>query len=477
MDTDGGNHQPGRRTLMPQPLLPLDPTRSPRHHFGAHLRHWRGVRGMSQAALAAKVHVSRVTVTKIETADRPCSIPLARSLDQILDTGGILEHLWKQIETDDRDGYSTDTDRSASNGAPSATDMLDGQTSGQRAPTEPGMGTQYRFIALSPTANRPEAIAPGATLPSHQSHLPEPVRETDIEQIDTAATVLTSWDHRYGGLGLVQQASATHLRWATNVLAQPCPLDLQPQLFTAAARLGMVAGAIGFDAGDVVSARRDFALACAAAEEAGAWQLRAKICSFRARVSVWSGEAKDAVVHADLGLAHRGSLTGREQAMLHTARARALALSGDHAGVLDAVAAADKAFESSRGQGPPWMAYLDFAQHQGDTGHALGELALHTRDRFTAALAANRLREAVTSHADDFPRSRAFSRTLLAELTMMAEDPDEGSRIGAVAVAEVQSVRSRRAIVGLRRLAREAARHRPTAPVIHLRERISECLA
>ena len=69
--------------------------------------------------------------------------------------------------------------------------------------------------------------------------------------------------------------------------------------------------------------------------------------------------------------------TATERAMLHTARARAFGKMRDVANTLRAVGEADAAFEQSDpAQDPPWMAYYDYAQHHGDTAHALFDLVV-----------------------------------------------------------------------------------------------------
>lgn len=96
---------------MPQPPKQLDPSRSGRHWFGAELRHWRVLRGLSQAQLGARVHVSGDLIGKIEKAVRACSAELARALDEALDTGGVLTRALARA-TADADTSPTDADTS-----------------------------------------------------------------------------------------------------------------------------------------------------------------------------------------------------------------------------------------------------------------------------------------------------------------------------------------------------------------------------
>jgi hypothetical protein len=96
---------------MPQPPKQLDPSRSGRHWFGAELRHWRVLRGLSQAQLGARVHVSGDLIGKIEKAVRACSAELARALDEALGTGGVLTRALARA-TADADTSPADADTS-----------------------------------------------------------------------------------------------------------------------------------------------------------------------------------------------------------------------------------------------------------------------------------------------------------------------------------------------------------------------------
>ncbi|MBT2456806.1 helix-turn-helix domain-containing protein [Streptomyces sp. ISL-86] len=461
---------------MPQPSKDLDPTRSPQDWFGAHLRHWRMVRRKTQRELAFEVHVSASTIAKIEKAERPCDLPLARSLDNALDTGGILA--WLCLRTGaDADKASGDVDN------PAVAPVLPGlpgfpgaMLPGTESTTDDGSHVDRRtFLGATGAA----ALLAGTPLshlikPAEPSRLPSVVRPEDIEQVEAAATVLAGWDHHYGGGGIVRTAAEAQLRWASALLELPCPDPLRAGLFAAAARLGMVVGAADFDAHAHQDARRVFAFAAACAEEAGQWHLRAKVYSYRARQAVWLGDCDSGLTYAELGLAHESRLTPTERAMLHTAKARALAKAGELQAALRAVGQADEAFAQARpGEDPPWMAYYDAAQHAGDTGHALYDLIAVGHRPDTAA---DRLRTAVEGHTEAYVRSRTFSRSKLASLTMATGDPHEAATIGNQALDEVVKLQSRRATDDMRHLARLAAVHRTTPEAAMLRDRIKETI-
>ncbi|MFC4337457.1 helix-turn-helix domain-containing protein [Salininema proteolyticum] len=75
---------------MANPPKDLHPEQGPRAWFGAELRYHRSAAGLSQAQLARLIYVSESLIGKIEKGERSCTEALARSLDQALDTGGVL---------------------------------------------------------------------------------------------------------------------------------------------------------------------------------------------------------------------------------------------------------------------------------------------------------------------------------------------------------------------------------------------------
>lgn len=461
---------------MPQPPKSLDPARSPQHWFGAHLRHWRILRGLTQRAVGMSVHVSGNLIGKIEKGERACTIELARDLDRVLETGGILAYLLTsqggEADNRARDAYRSTPHHGAGSAATDAMVMLSAVD-----PEQPWSPVDRRSFLAAGTAGA-ACLPPLASLASQDTPPPpEAIRPGDITEVQQAALALTGWHHHYGGGGLVQQTATAQLNWAVRLLDQPCPEKLRTEMFAAAAHLGMVAGAAAFDTFAHDGSRKAFAFAAACAEEAGDWHLRAKIYSWRTRHAVWLGNPTAALTHAEVGLVQARRLTASEQAMLHTARARAHASAGDTRATLDAVRDADEAFNCARpAEDPPWMAYYDHAQHNGDTGHALFEIAMKYQQRQHVQLAVERLSTAAAEHSDAYIRSRAFSRAKLATLTMATGDPAEAASIGHTAMAETSRVRSRRAEAGLRELADAATTHRKHPDASELRQQIRNSL-
>ncbi|MET9397383.1 hypothetical protein [Kitasatospora sp. NPDC002965] len=303
------------------------------------------------------------------------------------------------------------------------------------------------------------------------SAVPAVVRPADVEQIRTAATTLRSWDNLYGGGGGVRDTAIAQLRWAANLLNSRCPAPLRAELFTAVSRLATVVGAAAFDAFAHDDAHRLFTFATSCAEEVDNWPIRAISYNLRSRQATWRGDPDSGLTLAELGLARADRLSPAERSMLHNARARALAKMGRTQQTLAAIGDSDDSFKSlvPTDEGP-WMAYYDDAQHHGDTGHALFDLALAGHPPQQAIL---RLQTAVDSHGDGFARSRTFSRTKLASLRMAVGDPEQALAEGRRALAEVSRLRSLRANHDLGELGRVAHRHRTIPDVHDLREQIT----
>lgn len=302
--------------------------------------------------------------------------------------------------------------------------------------------------------------------------LPPRVTPVEIGQIRAAATIFSSWDYERGG-GLAREAVFAQLRWAAGLLDADCEEVFKPQLFTAVSLLAETAGFMAFDAGAHDDAQRAFRFALGCAEQAPNWQMRASVLADMARQAVWLNDPDRALTYVELALVRTDRLTATENAMLHTVRARALARVRRIQDALAAVGAADAAFAHAEpSNDPSWMAYYDHAQHHGDTGHALFDLAMYGHQ----TEAAQRLAYSVAHHTDPYARSRAISRTKLASLLMAADDPRYAAEVGHEALDEAGGLRSRRAVDNLRELYQSARRHPHIPEAAELCDRIAQSL-
>ncbi|MFD9701351.1 XRE family transcriptional regulator [Lentzea sp. NPDC059081] len=353
-----------------------------------------------------------------------------------------------------------------------STDAALGLSNRRRAVVKLADVDRKQFLRTAALGVSSLALAPVAALLKGAEPTPVPARigHTEIEQIHTAARVFAGWDHTYGG-GLAREAVLAQLRFSAGLLEADCPARLRGALHSAVGYLGHTCAFMAFDAYAHDDARRAFRFALACAEEAQDWHLRAKILSSMARQAIWVGQPDEGLTLTEHALVRADRLTATERAMLHTAHARALAKMGRVRETLIAVGTADDQFaHSTPANDPSWMAYYDAAQHAGDTGHALFDLAVHDR---SPAEATARLSAAVAGHTAAFARSRAISQIKLSSLTMATGDPREAVAIGTAALDSVGTIRSRRAADDLCELARIGTRHQTVHEVGVLRHRIT----
>ena len=331
-------------------------------------------------------------------------------------------------------------------------------------------------LGIGVGASLDRSTRPFADLVAQTEPTPVPavVGEREINDIQTVARVFGTWDHSYGG-GLVREAVAAQLQHSAELLNARCPQRLRPELSGAVGFLSHTAGFMAFDAYAHDDALRMFRFALTCAEDAGDWHLRAKILSSMARQAIWRGDPDGGLTLVELAMVRADRLTPTERAMLLSARARALAKLARAQDTVTTIGMADEEFSRRvPDEDPVWMRYYDAAQHSGDTGHALFDLAV--AGRFTSEASA-RLAAAVAGHTDMYARSRAISATKLASMTMKTGDPSEAAKIGLQALTDVKSIKSRRAIDDMRELYRFATPHDRLTEVAELRERIDTVVA
>ncbi|ESQ05649.1 MULTISPECIES: helix-turn-helix domain-containing protein [Streptomyces] len=455
----------------------LDPGASPQEWFGSELRRLRLEQGLSAKALGRLVQVSDDMILSIEKGKYPsCRRDVVQRLDDALGTGGLLDRAWPMVFGDgDADKKRADADKAPPRRGEVRVQAPAGRILGRDEPTlRPGSHEpviRRSFLGIGGLA----AIAPlsftDAFAPAELS-LPSHVNPSHVDQVLAVANALSGMDNKLGGGGVVRDVAARAMQWSAGLLQAQFPEHLRTDLFAAVSRLGIVVGASAFDAYHHDEATKTFRFAADCAEEAGDWHLRAKTYSFLARQAVWIGAPDDGLTYAEKGLVRSDRLTATEQAMLHTARARAFGKMGNVRDTMAAVGAADEAFTRARpAEDPSWMAYYDEAQHNGDTAHALFDLALLAGQ--DPGRAARRFDTAVKGHTDAYKRSRAISRTKLASLLMAKGDPRKAAALGHDALNEVGRLTSRRAADDLRQLGRFASKHRTVQEVSALRDRIA----
>ncbi|KJK57212.1 helix-turn-helix domain-containing protein [Saccharothrix sp. ST-888] len=89
--------------------------------FGDRLRHWRRLRGLSQAELGRRLGYHDSHISRVETTRRWPPVGMAERTDRLLDTGGELSFLWPAV---DRERRALRRRRSTDRVAPEALQQL-----------------------------------------------------------------------------------------------------------------------------------------------------------------------------------------------------------------------------------------------------------------------------------------------------------------------------------------------------------------
>lgn len=297
----------------------------------------------------------------------------------------------------------------------------------------------------------------------------EEVSEWHVQEVLGAADLLHRRHHLHGGWSM-RSAALAQLDSATRLLRTDVPRTVLRPLRGAVAHLAHTCGFMHFDTGDHDEARRCLRYALHLADLAGDRQSRAFVLSSLSRLATWTGRHGDGLAHAEQALLRPDGLTAVELAMVHAARAKALAALGRVDEAIGELKTADDRFaRADPTTAPPWMAFYGLAQHCGDTAEAFAHLDAHghrsgeVRARFAVA------------HRDQGPaysRSRALAHTRFAAAVLAEGDPVEGALLGQAAVAAAGGLRSARLDDTLRALHRQAARHGDVREARELRDQV-----
>ncbi len=408
--------------------------------LGRYLAALREEAGLFQADIARAVPCHRTTVTHAEAGSQLPASDFWETADRLIGANGALIARYDELIQVKADYLA---DQQAKRRARAYTIVQQLTTAPpqrpERACREDSTGVLPPVEALEfTTVGGPFAFADLIT-PTQPTPVPSVVGQAEIAEVRNAAGEFSGWDALYGS-GMVREAVVAQLRYCAELLNAHCSERVRADLFSAVGFLAHVTGFIAFDAYAHDDARRMFRFALYCAEESGDWHLRAKVLSSLARQAIWCGDPDAGLTFTELAMVRADRLTATERAMLHTGRSRALAKLGRVQDAAAAVGAADEEFSHSRpANDPVYIRYYDAAQHAGDTGHALWDVAVH--GHFITE-ARHRLSMAVIGHGEEFARARAMSQIKLSSLVMVTGDPCEAALIGGQALDKASTIRS-----------------------------------
>ncbi|MEV7342231.1 hypothetical protein [Streptomyces sp. NPDC093544] len=336
-----------------------------------------------------------------------------------------------------------------------------------RTSTDTELGFRNTRRALVPPF--PEPVG-GPTHPESPLHGATVVDERHVQEILGAADMFHRCFQVHGGWSM-RAAALAQMHWSAQLIRADVPHHLASALYGAVASLAHICGFMSFDTGDHCETRRIFRFALSCADKAADWHAQVIILASMSRHATWTGRFDEGLLLAEHALEQVDRLTATEQAMLRTARAKALAATQRTSEALRTIGTADEDFSrADPDNDPPWMRFYDLAQHSSDTAEAFmylnaaGYRTAETRIRFEAAY---------YGHGDHYACSRAIAHAKLASAVLATEDPAEGAMIGQAALKTAGTIRSALISDSLRTLDQHAARHRGVREAKSLREQLS----
>lgn len=462
---------------MPRPLRPLDPAKGPAEWFGAELRHHRLLRGLSQDELGRRVFVSGSEIGKVEKAVRRPSLELARDLDEVLETGGVLERCLPLVLAEsDKPAADSDDLRKVDLGLGS--DPLLGEMLEPHSPIAQGDSlNRRRFLTASAgvvfSATVPhDSASLGSLLPTDlmdqidqiavacvQMANQRSVGRADLARLGAVHDLYQSIDHQFGG-GLVYERLSAIADASSGMLDGSCHDRLRPTLINTVAKLRLLAGWTAFDMCDHSSGQRHFAAAERLAIRAENLSLAAYVHYCQARQLQHLRHNRDAIEVLRLAQQRldRHSTPGT-RAVLDATIAPSLAALGDRKGADAALAKATDAFDQMHPDDEPsWIGWIDQAELAAQFGRVYRDFA--RQDRSFSEQAADWTRRAIDGFDEGMQRSSTLNQVGLCSAWFLAGEADAALEIGTRLlenVNQVHSARIRERIVNLGRDARVCA--------------------
>lgn len=461
---------------MAQAERELTPYSSPSHFFGAELRHWRRLRGLSQNELGLRVFCSGHLIGRIEKAERRASTDLVARLDSALETGGALGRLVPMMSarvtatpaTVDRDDDPTTDD--GLQWAASRADTVASVTGLWRA------DVQRRSVITSVWISAALAEPVGRWLldpmdPDTQSAGTRRVGQADVDALWAMCGSFTDADRQLGG----GYARGTLIHFADQVMA---PLlsgtysdTVGKRLFAAAARLCDVAGFMCFDSGHQGLGQRYFIQALRMAKVGGDAALGAHILVDMSMQAHYLGRSHQAAALSDAAVATaRRSGSASTLARSHAMHARTLASQGDAQGSDDALNDAESALGRARpDEEPTWIRFF--------TPQQLAAEAMYTAARLGRGEHVRRHAATALTAAAGMQRRHVLATTALAGSYLRAGDQhgdtdvDQACNVLASVAPTIGSLTSVRALAAVNGLRSRLTPHR-SRPSVQRLERV-----
>ncbi|MBO2447108.1 transcriptional regulator [Actinomadura barringtoniae] len=294
---------------------------------------------------------------------------------------------------------------------------------------------------------------------------------SDVEAIRSTASMFADLDNRFGGAhartAAVQYLSSQAIPLLNGTYSGP----IGRALFSAVAEFSLSVAWMAYDSGWHGLGRRYSLQALALAHQAGDRLLGASTLSALSHQANYLGEHKDAV---NLARAAQHGVKGHAPALLEAqfaameARAAA-ALGNSRSDCLNALMTAEDSFNRHReGSEPAWISYFDEAELADEFAHCFRDLGRPEESHryANACLAAGRADDG----SDEYPRSRTFSRIVLATSYLEQGELEEACSVATAVLPRVEETASVRCTAYLRDFHRRTRPHRDHAVVVEFTE-------
>ncbi|MGH3939918.1 MAG: helix-turn-helix domain-containing protein [Pseudonocardiaceae bacterium] len=429
----------------------LTPYVSLRHFFGAELRQWREVAGLSHDRLGARINYSGDLIGKVEKAERAPTAALATACDEVLGTGGALVRLFGLIEAVDQEELAT---RAAAINAPEQPVcgwLLAGQALTVGESPAKGADPVNRFEFLTSTFG----AGVGSLLGSAESGDVSRLGQDDVVRWRRNLSQLYELDHQYGSAGVYDLALRSLKKLRRVMHRASYGPSTGEELHTVLGELSMQAGWLAFDAGRQGEARYWWLEASHIARLVDDDRLFANALRFLSRQATELGlprEGIDLVQAAQQAVKPWGTPCLRSDLLSLEALAHSRA--GDKSATWHALHQADALLGSGpHDDDPSWV-----SSWGDEAGLACLEMraALSLRE---LPLAERCSRTALAAVRPEYPRSRVLYMAYRAEVLVEQRSIEEAVATAAQAVEGAIDVSSARIDTRIGRVRAELARY------------------
>lgn len=265
------------------------------------------------------------------------------------------------------------------------------------------------------------------------------VGRSDVQAVHAMSEMFGRLDNTFGG-GHARSAVVQYLNSeAVPLLQGSYTGQIGRDLFGAVAELTLLAGWMAYDTCQHGMAQRYFVQALRLTQVADDRPLGAHVLADASNQAAYLGDGEQAVKLARAARTGAGAaVTPRVEAMISVREARGHALLGDARAARAAMVRAEQSFDRSKPDTEPaWISFFDGAEISAQFAYCFRDL--------------NRPREALrfverslSSFADGYQRSRAFSQALRATVLMQQNEVEQAVAVADDAVAQFAQLRSAR---------------------------------